>query len=310
MESRSLLHYCGTSSIRVGKPYGEPQSRSHGTSRVSRHLDVCQPEAMAAGRRWTREELLVALNLYHKLNFGQLHARQPAVIAIALRLDRSPNSLAMKLVNLASLDPALKLRGIRGLEGASARDQEVWDEFHSNLNQLAPASEDALRQLFEVSESDDIEVTSRDGIRISARLPAGPTAVSATTTIRRGQDYFRNAVLNNFDGRCGVSGLAVRSLLVASHILPWGSHPSERLNVRNGLALSRLHDAAFDQYFIAFDDELRLILSTKLKAALPDRTLEDAFVAYEGRPLKIPSDGIQPDPSFLAEHRAKTLRLN
>lgn len=265
---------------------------------------------MSAGRRWTREELLVALNLYHKLNFGQLHARQPAVIAIARRLDRSPNSLAMKLVNLASLDPALKLRGIRGLPGASTRDREVWDEFHSNINQLAPASEDALRQLFEVSEADEIEVTSRDGIRISPRPPAGPTAVTATTTIRRGQDYFRNAVLNNFDGCCGVTGLAVRPLLVASHILPWGTHPSERLNVRNGLALSRLHDAAFDQHFIAFDDELRLILSTRLKAALPDRTLEDAFVAHEGRTLRIPSDGIQPDPSFLAEHRARTLLQN
>jgi len=265
---------------------------------------------MAAGRRWTREELLVALNLYHKLNFGQFHGRQPAIEAIAQRLDRTPDSLAMKLGNLASLDPALKLRGIQGLPGASARDREVWDEFHSNLNELAPASEIALRQLFEVSEGDEIEVTARDGIRIALRPPAGPTAVKATTTIRRGQDYFRNAVLNNFDGRCGVSGLAVRSLLVASHILPWGTHPSERLNVRNGLALSRLHDAAFDQYFIAFDDELRLILTAKLKAALPDRTLEDAFVAYEGLRLGIPTDGIQPDPSFIAEHRAKTLLQN
>jgi hypothetical protein len=31
---------------------------------------------MAAGIRWTRDELLVALNLYHKLNFGQLDSRQ------------------------------------------------------------------------------------------------------------------------------------------------------------------------------------------------------------------------------------------
>jgi putative restriction endonuclease len=64
---------------------------------------------------------------------------------------------------------------------------------------------------------------------------------------RRGQGYFRDAVLNNFGGRSGVTGLAVRDLLVASHILPWGSHPTERLNIRNGLCLSRLHDAAFDR---------------------------------------------------------------
>jgi putative restriction endonuclease len=51
---------------------------------------------MATGRRWTRDELLVVLNLYHKLTFGQLHARQPAIVALAQKLDRGPNSVAMK----------------------------------------------------------------------------------------------------------------------------------------------------------------------------------------------------------------------
>ncbi len=38
---------------------------------------------MAAGNRWKKEELLIALNLYHKLRFGQFHARQPVIMAIA-----------------------------------------------------------------------------------------------------------------------------------------------------------------------------------------------------------------------------------
>lgn len=42
---------------------------------------------MTASKRWTRDELLVALNLYHKLTFGQLHARQPVVVALANKLD-------------------------------------------------------------------------------------------------------------------------------------------------------------------------------------------------------------------------------
>ncbi|RYD74015.1 MAG: HNH endonuclease, partial [Verrucomicrobiaceae bacterium] len=33
--------------------------------------------------RWTRDELLVALNLYHKLTFGLMHAKQPAIVALA-----------------------------------------------------------------------------------------------------------------------------------------------------------------------------------------------------------------------------------
>jgi hypothetical protein len=223
---------------------------------------------MAAGRRWTRDELLVALNLYHKLNFGQMHGRQPAIVALADKLDRGANSLAMKLCNFASLDPALKLRGIKGLAGASALDREVWTEFHRNLNDVAPASEEALRKLFGAGQGDELEVLPREGVRLRKR-PTGPTETTLSVKMRRGQDYFRDAVLNNFGGACGVTGLTVRELLIASHILPWGTHEAERLNIRNGLSLSRLHDAAFDRGLISFDDSLRLLLSPRLRAELP-----------------------------------------
>src|SRR5690349_19188397 len=121
---------------------------------------------MAAGRRWTRDELLIALNLYHKLTFGQLHARHPAVTALATKLERGSNSVAMKLCNFASLDPALKLRGIKGLEGASALDREIWNDFHGNLNEVVPASEESLRKLFGADEGSELEVLPRDGVRV------------------------------------------------------------------------------------------------------------------------------------------------
>jgi len=34
-------------------------------------------------RLWSREELLVALNLYLKLPFGKMHSRNPEVIRLA-----------------------------------------------------------------------------------------------------------------------------------------------------------------------------------------------------------------------------------
>ncbi|MEN9576238.1 MAG: hypothetical protein RL514_4093 [Verrucomicrobiota bacterium] len=263
---------------------------------------------MAAGKRWIRDELLVALNLYHKLTFGQLHARQPAIVALADKLGRGSNSVAMKLCNFASLDPALKLRGIKGLEGASALDRTVWTEFHADLNETVPVSEEALRKLFGVDEQSEIEVLPREGVRVRKRPPSGPTETTANVKLRRGQDYFRDAVLNNFAGRCGVTGLAVRELLVASHILPWGAHPAERLNVRNGLSLSRLHDAAFDRGLIAFDDTLRLLLSPHLKAELSQRAVAESFGAYESQPLCLPDDAALPDFAFLSLHRATMFR--
>ena len=263
---------------------------------------------MAAGKRWTDDELLVALNLYHKLTFGQLHARNPTVAALAEKFGRTASSVGMKLCNFASFDPALKLRGIKGLEGASALDREVWKEFHQNLNETVPFSEDALRKLFGVDEGSELEVLPREGVRVRKRPPTGPTESTASVKQRRGQEYFRDAVLNNFGGRCGVTGLAVRELLIASHILPWGSHPTERLNVRNGLSLSRLHDAAFDRGLIAFDDKLRLLLSPRLKAELSQRAVAENFAAYAGESLCLPDDAALPELAFLAEHRAKIFR--
>ena len=259
---------------------------------------------MAVGCRWTRDELLVALNLYHKLTFGQMHGRQPAIVALAKKLDRGPDSLAMKLCNFASLDPALRLRGIKGLEGASALDRQIWSEFHSNLSEAAPASEEALRKLFKVGEDSTLEVVPKQGVRVRKGAPEGTTEILRTVKQRRGQEYFRDAVLNNFGGRCGVTQLPIRDLLVASHILPWGVHEKERLNVRNGLFLSRLHDAAFDKGLIAFSDDLRLILSPRLKAELPKRAVAENFGAYENTHLRLPPDAVVPEPAFLAEHRA------
>jgi putative restriction endonuclease len=263
---------------------------------------------MATGKRWTRDELLVALNLYHKLRFGQLHARQPVIVALASKLARSSNSVAMKLCNFASLDPALKLRGIKGLEGASALDRAVWNEFHANLNEAAPASETALRKLFNVDENSEVEVTPKEGLRVQRRPPLGPTEVVATVKLRRGQDFFREAVLNNSGGCCGITQLAVRELLIASHILPWGTYPEHRLNVRNGLCLSRLHDAAFDRGLVSFDDKLRLLLSPQLKAELSQRCVAENFGAHAGESLHFPDDAVLPEPAFLSKHRATIFR--
>ena len=244
------------------------------------------------------------LNVYHKLTFGQLDARQAVVIALAEKLGRGANSVAMKLCNLASLDPALKLRGIRGLPGASALDRATWQEFHEDLNETVPASEEALRTLFGAKSGNDLEVLPKVGIRVRKSPPQGETEVFTNVKVRRGQQYFRNAVLNHFGGRCAVTGMPMRELLVASHILPWRSHPAERLNVLNGISLSRLHDAAFDVGLISFDSGYRLILSPKLKRELPQRSIAENFGAYAGELLIVPADAAFPKEEFLAEHRA------
>lgn len=263
---------------------------------------------MTPRTKWTRDELLIALNLYHKLTFGQMHARQPVIMEVARKMKRPANSLALKLVNSASLDPALKLRGIKGMDGSSKLDRLMWAEFHTHLNEAAPASEEAMRKLFKVADNCELEVLPKEGVKVRKKMPTGPTETLVAVKQRRGQEYFRDAVLNNFGGRCGVTQLGVRELLIASHILPWGSHEKERLNVQNGLCLSRLHDAAFDRGLIAFDDDLRLLLSKRLTKELPQRAVAESFAAYAGERLILPDDAAWPDLAFIAEHRAKVFR--
>jgi putative restriction endonuclease len=264
---------------------------------------------MAAGRRWTWDELLIAQNLYRKLTFGQLHARNPVIIQVAERLQRPPGSLAMKLCNLASLDPALRARGIRGLEGASSLDRRVWKEFHDDLSEFVPRSEEAFRTLFEARPADEVDVIGTRGVRVRRNRKAEePTEQMAAVKIRRGQQFFRQMILSAFNSQCCVTGIPVREFLVASHIMPWGEFPKERLSAENGLCLSRLHDAAFDQGFIAFDDDYRLVLSAQLKSHLPHMSVEQNFVAHAGNPIRLPVDAPIPKREFLRYHLHRIFR--
>lgn len=70
---------------------------------------------MKQGQRlWTREELILAINLYCKIPFGKLHRNNPDIIKLAKLIDRTPNTVSYKLVNFASFDPSLEARGIKG----------------------------------------------------------------------------------------------------------------------------------------------------------------------------------------------------
>jgi hypothetical protein len=85
---------------------------------------------------------------------------------------------------------------------------------------------------------------------------------------RVGQDIFRTALLDYWQGRCCVTGLAVTSLLRASHIKPWAhcASDNERLDVFNGLLLAPHLDALFDGGWISFTDLGAVLVSSALTA--------------------------------------------
>lgn len=262
--------------------------------------------AKAPAVKWTRAHFLIALNLYCKLPFGKLHRGNPIIVDVASKMGRTPNSLAMKLCNFASLDPVQQARGVRGLPGATKQDKAIWDEFHSNLATLGVQSEQMLHDMFTHDESKEVDLLQRDQVRVIA--PTGPTEIQATVRARRGQQFFRQAVLTAYDLRCCISGINVPRLLIASHIMPWSDFADERLNPCNGLCLSTLHDAAFDAGLITLDEMARVVLSKRLKKHFPQPSLEQNFVPFEGQPIRMPVKLAEPDVSFLTYHRESVFK--
>ena len=81
---------------------------------------------------WTRSETLAALHIYLQLPFGQLHRSQPKIVQLSQWLGRTANAVALKLVNLASLDPQIQASGRRGMGNASKLDQHIWKEMQTD----------------------------------------------------------------------------------------------------------------------------------------------------------------------------------
>jgi predicted restriction endonuclease len=256
------------------------------------------------GKPWTHEELVVVCNLYFTLPFGQMHARNPIVIRLARALRRTPGSVAMKLVNFASLDPVHKARGVSGLSGVSRADQEVWGEFRQKWAATAYKSEKSLQELL---LPEQLPVSEEDLASSLLQAKNRPTDTIASVRVRTMQSFFRRVVLSAYRSRCCITGNPVPGLLVASHILPWGAFPGERINPSNGLCLVAHFDKAFDHGLITLGKDMRLRLSSKLREYLPNAAIESQFVSMDGAPLRVP-ERFPPDVAFLEYHRENVFR--
>ncbi|MEM0672137.1 HNH endonuclease [Dickeya oryzae] len=237
---------------------------------------------MAVSTLWTRDQLLVAFTLYSRLPFGKLHSRNPEIIDYAKLIGRTPSALAMKLVNIASLDPVIIDSGRTGLSQASKADRELWQELERDPQAFEQQCQQAVTAL---TAPDD---TSQHALDVTPPDYYGHERM-AITTVRVGQQQFRKRVLKAYDERCCITGLEEPILLIASHIRPWKDIAEHRLDPSNGLCLSALHDKAFDKGLIGFNDHLELMLSPRLKM-LSSEIVQNQFEQYEGKQLHLPTD--------------------
>lgn len=246
---------------------------------------------------WTREEMILVLNLYLKLPFGKMDARNPEVINMAKLINRTPNAVALRLVNFASYDPMLKQRGISGMSHGGKKCEEYWNEFCNDREKLIFESEKILAQ----KEGTSVEEKYKDNFYDILNNLTGETKIRQVKT-RVNQRVFRQMILANYDGKCALTGIDIPELLVASHIIPWSENSKERLNPENGICLSALYDKAFDKGFISFDDNYHVIFSQKLKEKTNNEYYEKYFKPIENSTLVIPKK-YQINPEFIQWHR-------
>lgn len=245
---------------------------------------------------WTPSQLKLAFSLYLQLPFGQFHKSNQQVQSLATLIGRSPSAVAMKLSNFASLDPA---HGGKGLHNASAQDRKTWDDFHHDWEGLSLECEQLRARLLQQRPN------LLDPLRIAEDPTVDYTGLTRDALVKQrvGQVLFRRSVLTMYGSRCCISGLADPRLLVASHIVAWRDDPANRLNPRNGLCLSALHDRAFDAHLLTLDAELRVVVSERL-LRLDDDLAATAFAQVQGRSITLP-ERFHPDPEFLARHRQR-----
>ncbi len=253
---------------------------------------------MTTSRRWTRDELLVAFELYSRLSFGRMHERNPEIIRFAGLIGRTPGALAMKLTNIASLDPEIISSGRKGLRGASANDRAMWHEMHDDWSAFAVECRNAASDLEGAGESVDAVSWAPPVHSAEDRI--------AETKVRVGQAFFRDAVLSAYDGRCCITGLSVPTLLRAGHIVPWRVDHINRVNPRNGLLMTVLHERAFDAGIFTINDEF--IVEVSRSHHVPnDEFFCDTVRNFHGRPISLPKK-FSPDQQFLDYHRNHIFR--
>jgi putative restriction endonuclease len=245
-------------------------------------------------RNWSREELIVAFNLYCKIPFGKIHVRNPEIIALAKALRRTPSSLSWKLANFARLDPELQKRNIAGATHGSKLDVMVWEEFNHNWEKLSFESE-RLRASF---TGEDIETVAHIH---EQEMPRQGKEREAMVKVRVNQKFFRSTVLAAYNFKCCITGLAITELLNASHIVPWVADQDNRVNPRNGLSLNAIHDRAFDRGLLTVTPDYEVKVSESVKSLPTTESLINFLLKYEGVRIALPHRFL-PDKRLLEYH--------
>jgi len=132
---------------------------------------------------------------------------------------------------------------------------------------------------------------------------ANPRRAYVTRMVRQRlhQVSFRQRVIKAYRETCSVCRLHHSELLDAAHILPDTDPRSEPL-VSNGLALCKLHHAAFDANILGIRPDLVIKIRPDVLLEIDGPMLRHGLQGFDGLDLAVPRrPELQPRDDFLAE---------
>ena len=102
------------------------------------------------------------------------------------------------------------------------------------------------------------------------------------------QPEFRGRVLRAYKTQCAICLLKHGELLDAAHIMP-DSHELGVPEVSNGIALCKIHHAAYDQYFLGISPDYEVHINRELLAERDGPMLRYGIQEMNGRKIAMPS---------------------
>jgi putative restriction endonuclease len=111
--------------------------------------------------------------------------------------------------------------------------------------------------------------------------------ITAVTRRRVHQRAFRERVIRAYQSACAFCRFRHEELLDAAHIVPDADPLGEPL-VTNGLALCRLHHAAFDRHFLGVRPDLVIQVRRDLLGETDGPTLVHGIQGLQGKRISVP----------------------
>lgn len=156
------------------------------------------------------------------------------------------------------------------------------------------AAEDPVRHDFSIAVDE-----AQRFVDLTALAEPQRAYIEKLTRARLHQPLFRARVLHAYEQRCAMCRLRQPPLLDAAHIIPDGQPRGDPV-VQNGLALCKIHHAAYDVNLLGIRPDLVVEVAERILREIDGPMLKHGLQEMAGAPLFVPRERkAQPDKQRL-----------